>query len=225
VEDVDSVNGHRRRRLAHIEEFIMSCSKSEGNQGESRMKTTMPMIFVLIGFVLAGCTASVRETHYFASFKNDSDTPSKPVNFFRLNVEGGAQFSSARYLAGFYDERAVDLFFNEIRSNDSNKSILFKADLKDPGSDVTIKPLSPSTGNGAFVLVMSTSADSIANAIGSFAESEMVAEAITNLIAKEKIKEKIKSDATIAVASYRLVCPTKSFTKAWTVVYCNSSKA
>lgn len=148
---------------------------------------------------MTGCTASVQEQHYFASFNKMSDTPTKPVNFYRLNVCGSAWFSSARYLAGFYDERAVDLFFNEMRSDKKDKSTLFKVDLKEPGTNDAFKPLSPSPGNGAFVLIMSTSADSIANAIGSFAESEVVAEAITNLVAKDKIKEKINSDAAVTV--------------------------
>ncbi len=152
---------------------------------------------------LSGCAASVKESHYFATYPGDAVGLSKPVNFFRLRVKGNAQFSSARYLAGFYDERAVDLFFNEIRTKDSNKSTLFKSDLKEPGSNEIIKPLSPVTEDGAFVLIMSTDADSVANAIGSFAESEIVANAITNLIAREKIREKVGSDAAIIVAGNR----------------------
>ena len=167
------------------------------------MKTSIPMIIVVTWLIMSGCTASVNEKHYFGSFNKMSDTPTKPVNFYRLNVSGTAYFSSARYLAGFYNERAVDLFFNEMRSDKQDKSTLFKVDLKEPGTDDSIKPLTPTPGNGAFVLIMSSSADSIANAIGSFAESEVVAEAITNLVAKEKIQEKIKSDATIPVVTSR----------------------
>jgi hypothetical protein len=167
------------------------------------MKTAIPIIIMVIGLIMSGCTASINETHYFASFNKASDTPTEPVNFFRLKVHGSASFSSARYLTGFYDERAVDLFFNEIRSDKQNNTKLFDANLKEPVTQDSIKPLSPSTSNGAYVLIMSTSADSIANAIGSFAESEVVAEAITNLIAKEKIKEKIESDAEISIAVSR----------------------
>ena len=167
------------------------------------MKKTRVLILLVTGTMMIGCTASVKEQHYFASFNKMSDTPTRPVNFYRLNVRGTTQFSSARYLAGFYDERAVDMFFNEMRVDKDDKSTLFKVDLKEPGTNDAIQPLSPSPGNGAFVLILSTSADSIANAIGSFAESEVVAESITNLVAKEKIKEKIKSDAAVTVETSR----------------------
>ena len=63
---------------------------------------------------IAGCGTSFRENHYFSSA---SDNPSREgkTNYFRVTVDGWAAFSAARYVSGYYDERAIDLFFNEVK--------------------------------------------------------------------------------------------------------------
>ncbi len=150
---------------------------------------------LLATLMLSGCAAAVKEHHYFASYRKDAAGRDRPVNFFRLNVAGTAGFSNARYLAGYYDERAIDLFFNEMKAPTNQK--LFQEDAKIPGTDEKLKPLGATSGNGAFVLIMSTNADSVANAIGSFAESQVVAQALTQLINKDKFKEKSRSDVDV----------------------------
>lgn len=167
-------------------------------------------VFLLIG-LLAGCT-KFAERHYFRSINSETR---EAVNYYRLEVEGNAGFSSARYVAGYYDERAVDLFFNELRSgpvcssgsdgtcsttNVSRK--LFVDAQKSPGKDDIIAPLDPGQ-HGAFVMIMSTNADAVANTIGSFAENSVAADAITNLINQDKIREHRKSNANLDVARNR----------------------
>lgn len=142
--------------------------------------------------LLAGCAATVDERHYFATYATGPSGESRPANFFRLEVKGKAGMSNARYLAGYYDERAIDLFFNELKAPDNQK--LFQDAAKIPGTDEKLKPLGPAMDNGAFVLILSTNADSIANAIGSFAESQIVAQAFTRVINKERYKDKMRSD-------------------------------
>ena len=99
-------------------------------------------------------------------------------------------------MSGYYDERAIDLFFNEIRTPDT-PSTLFPANQTNPGTDTKLTPLSPTAENGAFVLILSSDADSVANTIGSFAESRAVASAITNLINRDQLTEKQESDAVL----------------------------
>ena len=148
----------------------------QGNQIRARWR----LACILLAVLVCGCQAGIRERHYFASFAPDK--PTEPVNFFRLDVKGKARLTNARYVAGFYDERAVDLFFNEIKpSSDAQARQLFAADLKDPGTAEVLKPLSPGE-SGAFVMILSTNADAIANAIGSFAESQEVANNISTLL-------------------------------------------
>lgn len=146
--------------------------------------------------VLQGCMAVVNEKHYFATYARDS---TEPANFFRLSIHGEAGYSSARYVSGYYDERAVDLFFSEMRTGDSKKSAnLFPSSLTEPVTDEKIRPLSPGAGHGAFVMILSTNADSVVNTIGSFAESEVVAQSITNLLNADEIKAKARSDSQVA---------------------------
>ena len=153
----------------------------------------------LIG-LLSGCAAAVQERHFFATFNEGTDRkPREAVQFYRLEVRGNTQFSDARYLAGFYDERAVDLFFNELKGPKTAK--LFEDNQKLPGASATTttKPLNPDPSDGAFVLILSSNADSVANAIGSFAESQVVADALTRMLNKERYSAKLKSDASVAV--------------------------
>ncbi len=148
--------------------------------------------------VLTGCAAAVHENHYFAAFKDGAPNVREPVQFYRLAVDGNAYFSNARYLSGYFDERAISLFFNEMRGSASAK--LFEDNQTLPGTDGTkLTPLSPTGTDGAFVLVMSSNADSIVNAIGSFAESQVVADALTRVLNKERFQSKLQSDAKLPV--------------------------
>jgi len=117
-----------------------------------------------------GC-ANIREDHYFKSYSKNAGVA---TNYFRLTVKANADLSSARYIAGYYDERAVDLFFNEIKSaagtNQTNPSKLFMDNQESPGSDEVLKPLDPQQ-QGAFVMIFSTNAEAVANTIGNFAKA------------------------------------------------------
>jgi len=148
---------------------------------------------------LAGCGATVYERHYFAAFNSDPAGKREPVQFYRLTVQGQAQFSNTRYLTGYFDERAISLFFNEIKAPPDQK--LFDDSTKLPGAsaDTKLAPLSPSSETGAFVMIMSTNADAIAGAIGSFAESQAVADSLTNLVNRDRVMAKARSDATLTV--------------------------
>lgn len=137
----------------------------------------------LIGLALSGCATTFKETHFFQSVHPATN---QPTNYYRLTVKGYGSFSSTRYISGYYDERAVDLFFNELKvapTTESNTGVqtIFSSDLKNPGTQDVIKPLEPSAQNGAFVMILSTNASSVARTIGQFAENHVVADAITNL--------------------------------------------
>jgi hypothetical protein len=148
---------------------------------------------------LAGCSTTVQENHYFAAYRDGTDGGREPVQFYRLKVDGNTQFSNTRYLTGYFDERAVSLFFNEIKSPANQK--LFDENMLLPGAapGTKLTPLSPSPEDGAFVLIMSTNADAVASTIGSFAESQAVADAITRMVNRDKILAKGQSDARLTV--------------------------
>ena len=172
------------------------------------MRVFSTITVVVIALALSGCAGSFQERHYFASFANKPATAGqeeRPVNFFRLQVDGFAGFSAARYISGFYDERAVDLFFNELRplSEDELFRPIFVDQQREPGTDQVIRPLSPASENGAFVMILSSNADAVASTIGSFAESQAVANAITNLVNRDTIRAARRSDATLATEQNR----------------------
>lgn len=166
----------------------------EGNETNkvkirNRVQPLVRILHLLTVLALTGCTANVRESHFFVTY--NPAAPDEPTNFYRVDVSANATFSNARYIAGYYDERAVDLFFSEIKTTDQT---IFKDSLKNPGSSEILKPLDPSN-HGAFVMVMSTNADDIVNSISAFAESEVVGQAITRIANKDEIQKARASDA------------------------------
>jgi hypothetical protein len=138
---------------------------------------------VLFLAALGGCSATFHEKHHFATV--DTET-GEVQNIFRVTVNGDASMTNARYVAGFYDERAVDLFFNEIQSrpltdadrNSGAPPIFRQVDCS--GMDeaackakqdqiLRMIPVGADLGRtGTFVMILSTNADAIANTIGSF---------------------------------------------------------
>jgi hypothetical protein len=137
-----------------------------------------------MALTLAGCTG-FSQVYHFQSAPASDGVP----NFFRVKVEGDAQTARARFLAGFYDERAVDLYFNEVKSGNGEIRKLLEDNQKEPGdAGVVIKPLSPDAMRGSFVMIFSTNPKAVADTIGSFAESQLVAEALTNLLNKKEVE-------------------------------------
>ncbi len=140
--------------------------------------------FVLVPFSLcSACATTFQEYHYYQALDPETD---KVTNYYRLSVRGYAAMSSARYISGYYDERAVDLYFNEVKvaqtpEGTTSTQELFSREIKDPGTQDVIKPLSPDSQHGAFVMILSTNASSVSRTIGQFAENQVVADAITNL--------------------------------------------
>lgn len=153
---------------------------------------------VTLALTLCGCAATVRENHFFAAYRANSGVNREPVQFYRVSVDGNSYFSNTRYLTGYFDERAVSLFFNEIKgTNATNNRRLFSDEMV--AAETKLAPLAPTAANGAFVLIMSNNVDAVANTIGSFAESQVVADALTQVLNRERVVDKSRSDALLAV--------------------------
>ena len=162
-----------------------------------------PFLFLLVSQLIS-CATFVGEEHYFQAVDKETGNV---TNYYRLSVDGSAFMSSARYVSGYYDERAVDLFFNEMKISttkptDTTSSMLFNAEANNPGTQNKITPLSPTDENGAFLMVLSSNASSVTNTIGQFAENQIVADAITNLANRDVIiAEEKKSQADMLSAN------------------------
>ena len=144
-------------------------------------------VLTVMAIVISGCVTSFREHHYYQAVNPEGEVS----NYYRLTVSGFAAMSSARYISGYYDERAVDLYFDNLKVTQTSEAgpatNIFKADLRDPGSQDVIKPLSPSGEHGTFVMILSSNASSVSQTIGQFAENQVVADAITNLANRDAL--------------------------------------
>jgi hypothetical protein len=154
------------------------------------------LAIALCALAVVGCGTSFHENHYFSSASDDPGRERK-TNYFRVTVDGWAAFSAARYVSGYYDERAVDLFFNEVKPIPENTIIppLFPGPVPAAFAGDQIKPLSPDDGRGALVMILSTNADVVADAIGNFAQGEATAAAISNLVNREEIQAARRTEA------------------------------
>lgn len=160
----------------------------------------LPLLLLLVA-----CSTNFNEDHYFKSI---GEAEEAPTNYFRIRVKGHAKLSSARYIAGYYDERAVDLFFDEMKSSTSQSDSKIEPLLQ--GGEITLAsgeklaPLSPKPENGAFVMIFSTNAKAVANTIGQFSESQVAADAITNLANRDQVKESARATAAHQMAQQRV---------------------
>jgi hypothetical protein len=154
-----------------------------------------PIKRLLVGMAaclnLTACASQFGETHYLKT----TDDTGRVVNIFRLTVSGDTELSNVRFLSGYYDERAIDLFFNEVNAGDlSTQGVkpIF-ADYCEGAADaaacqamkerkLSVSPLGATPDNNkAFFMVLSTNADAIADTIGSFAQNQTVVGAMVGL--------------------------------------------
>lgn len=176
------------------------------------MRMIRKIYVILVLLSTAGC-GSFHEVHYFATLDRATR---QPINYFRLSVNGYAGATNARYIAGYYDERAVDLFLNQTNngrgatSNNPNgevrpffdDSICAGKSAADCAAARNAQlELVPVGGNGtamqhgAFVLIMSSNADAIAKTIGSFADNGANLDAGLYLLNRGQLNESKRNDA------------------------------
>ena len=156
----------------------------------SLIKRTFLIVQAIVFLMITGC-ASVNEKHYFKT-KNGE-------NYFRVKIDANAGFSQAKYISGFYDESAVDIVFNELKtlpvtSRTTEGSAQTNTLLNNLGGQETL-PLNPEK-SGVFVMILSTNANSVANTIGNYAQNEQLLESIAILSNQDTLRnaEKLKID-------------------------------
>src|SRR6266404_2610957 len=128
-------NQSRRRRRSYREPPASISAEESKVSAASKVALTSAHC-LLIGIsasLVSGCATAFKESHYYQSVNPKTN---KVTNYYRLTVKGYAAMSSARYVSGYYDERAVDLYFNEVKvaespEKDTSSQTLFSSDLKD----------------------------------------------------------------------------------------------
>ena len=141
-----------------------------------------------------GCASSFSEKHYFKSV----DANGAPINYYRLNVKGNTFLASSRYLSGYFDEKALDEYFSEMKQPDK---ALFEETVSSGGGNV--KPLSDELDGKKLILLLSSNSDAIAEQIGQFANNQQVMADLTRLIHRDRIRETLSARSAAALQEVR----------------------
>ena len=150
---------------------------------------------IVFASFLSGCSMKVREIHHLGIWDHNTQ---QFTDFYRIKVHASAHFSTAHYTAGIYDEKAVDLMFNELRTSDPGKlntrslrSLSSAEDsclgLEESGVEARTEGICIS--DGIFVFILSTDARAISDTIATFSQIEALAAAIYSLANKELIAD------------------------------------
>ena len=161
---------------------------------EMKMNKALPLVSSLLLSLLTGCMSSLSESHFFKS----EDAYGNPVNYYRLKVSGKNFLSSTRYLSGYFDETAVDAYFNQFSQPDKG---LFDGTIKTGGTDV--KPLENALSGRKLVLLLSSNSDAIAQQIGQFANNQAVMADLTRLIYRDHVKEAQSAKTSVELQQMR----------------------
>lgn len=79
-----------------------------------RLAATAPLV-ALVG-LLCGCSSAFNEKYYVGVFAKPREGPETPTQFYRFRLDGGSSlFCKTKFEAGWYDARAVDTLFGQIR--------------------------------------------------------------------------------------------------------------
>ena len=142
---------------------------------------------VLLVIFLSSCS-TFRETHYF------KDDLKPTANYYRVEVKGSTLMSSSRYVSGYYDRGAVQLYFGEINQPPKGKFPVPSTNgesskSSDPSSDRKEKEL---------VLLLSTNSDAIASSISNLVKSKTVINSLTMLTNKDKLERSNQLEVEIS---------------------------
>ena len=164
-------------------------------------KKILTLALIMCASLINGCSMKVRETHHLGIWDHEKQ---QFIDFYRIKVRATARFSTAHYTAGIYDEKAVDLMFNEFRKSAPERVNTRSLRSLSSAADSCSEPREPSAegrtegicvSNGIFVFILSTDARAIADTIATFAQSEALAAAIYSLANKNIIAESNQIEA------------------------------
>jgi hypothetical protein len=142
------------------------------------------IIAIVLITTLVSCS-SFSEDHYFKD-KITSSTSSQVnivPNYYKVRISGYSFLSSSRYVSGYFDQNAINLYFNEIVQPENAKLFNIKNDGDGNKSLVTNE-----SGN-ELVVVLSTNAKAVTEHIGSIAKNQTILNSLAQLTQKDKINE------------------------------------
>lgn len=150
-------------------------------------------MFWILMILLSSCS-TFYETHYFKDkIGIKPGEEDKIANYYRVYIKGYSLFSSSRYVSGYFDQSAINLYFNEINQPDKAKLFNTKKD-----SDENQILLSNEDGN-ELVLVFSTNAKAITEQIGNISKNQTILNSIAQLTQKDKIERALELKREIGI--------------------------
>jgi hypothetical protein len=157
--------------------------------------------------------SNVRESHFFKSGKEDDYGPG--VNYYRVRVTAQTLMSSSRYVSGYFDPDALDVYFNEIHQPADAALRPKEASDKppDPAKDraptetksaaPTARPVAPSLVGKDLVLILSTNSDDVSNQIGALAANQQFTASLAGLAAQKDFADAAAAENRLHVTKAR----------------------
>ncbi|WP_411895244.1 hypothetical protein [Winogradskyella sp. A2] len=177
------------------------------------MKMKISVMFLLA--LLMSCT-SFRETHYFKDKINDakSSNPTSIVpNYYRVSIRGWSFMSSSRYLSGYFNQEAVNEYFNEIPQVEKGRLFTKENSVEDSPSDSTAvkKKTEPQNeeqesknfgglkeDGSELVLILSSNSEAIATQIKNTSVNNDVIQSLALMANKDKLEANEELENQIA---------------------------
>lgn len=185
------------------------------------MKHLVSLLVVsLLTIGSTACRTDFKEVHFYrvdTAVDSAVDTANRELpNYFRLTISGDASFSKAKYISGCYDERAIQIVFDEIGSTPDTAAVKFLsggqmeiagAKVATVGEESEVCPPGKSK-----MMIFSTNAKVVADTIGAFAESQVVAESVLGLLQADDLRELGRQEGELAVQTSGQTAETREIT-------------
>ncbi|AZA91763.1 hypothetical protein EG343_14635 [Chryseobacterium nakagawai] len=106
-------------------------------------------------------------------------------NYYKVEISGYSFLSSSRYISGYFDQNAINTYFNEFTQPEN-------------GNILKNNTFTNETGN-ELVLIFSTNAKAITNQIGSISKSQTVLNSLASIVEKGKTEESKKINSQLEI--------------------------
>jgi len=136
---------------------------------------------LLLPLWLCSC-ANIYEVHYFKDKISSSSSTKIIPNYYKVEIRAHSFLSSSRYLSGYFDQGAINLYFNEFTQPANGK--LF-------GNQESPSAFTDEKGN-ELVLIFSTNSKAVSDQIGAIAKNQVVLNSAATVFLKDKLDESRK---------------------------------
>ncbi|MEN1706433.1 MAG: hypothetical protein AAGJ54_13095 [Planctomycetota bacterium] len=135
---------------------------------------------------LSGCgSGKISERYHFPGVRDG-----EVVNYYRVDVEGRVEGTQLRYVSGFFDEDALNRYFNTFSQADNGTLISYNDPEPNPEVSVAAgeeRDPDPQKLNRKLVMLLSQNSEVVADEIGGLAQSEAFATVVSRLIFADEI--------------------------------------